>query len=138
MLIQPYLFFAGNCEQAVNFYAQQLNGTIEIMMRYKDIPAEGQQNGPPGADPESIMHARLVIGDNVIMASDGCPADSIGPSHRGYSLSIRSENVEQGGEVFTRLAQGGTVTMPFQPTFWAKGFGMLTDQFGVNWMVNVE
>ena len=138
MLIQPYLFFAGNCEQAVNFYAQQLNGNIEIMMRYKDIPAEGQQNGPPDADPESIMHARLVIGDNVIMASDGCPADPTGPLHRGYSLSITGENVEHGRDLFTRLAQGGSVTMPFQPTFWAKGFGMLTDQFGVNWMVNVE
>lgn len=66
MLIQPYLFFAGDCEQAVNFYAQQLNGNIEIMMRYKDIPAEEQQNGPSNADPDSIMHARLVIGDNVI------------------------------------------------------------------------
>lgn len=138
MLIQPYLFFTGNCEQAVNFYAQQLNGTIEIMMRYQDIPAEEQQNGPPNADPDSIMHARLAIGDNVIMASDGCPADPTGPTHRGYSLSIRSENVEQGGDVFNRLAAGGTVTMPFQPTFWAKGFGMLTDKFGVNWMVNVE
>lgn len=132
MLIQPYLFFAGNCEQAVNFYAQQLNGNIEIMMRYQDIPAEEQQNGPPNTDPESIMHARLVIGENVIMASDG------GPTHSGYSLSILSENVEQGEEVFNRLAQGGSITMPFQPTFWAKGFGMLTDKFGVNWMVNVE
>ncbi|WP_260515559.1 VOC family protein [Serratia fonticola] len=138
MLIQPYLFFAGNCEQAVNFYAQQLNGNIEIMMRYKDIPPEEQQNGPPNADPESIMHARLVIGDNVIMASDGCPADPGGPTHSGYSLSILSENVEQGEEVFNRLAQGGSITMPFQPTFWAKGFGMLTDKFSVNWMVNVE
>lgn len=138
MLIQPYLFFTGNCEQAVNFYAQQLNGNIEIMMRYKDIPAEEQQNGPPNADPDSIMHARLVIGDNVIMASDGCPADPTGPAHSGYSLSIRSESVEQGREVFNRLAQGGSITMPFQPTFWAKGFGMLTDKFGVNWMVNVE
>lgn len=138
MLIQPYLFFAGNCEQAVSFYAQQLNGNIEIMMRYKDIPAEEQQNGPSNADPDSIMHARLVIGENVIMASDGCPADPSGQTHRGYSLSIRSESVEQGGEVFNRLAQGGTITMPFQPTFWAKSFGMLTDKFGVNWMVNVE
>lgn len=138
MLIQPYLFFSGNCEQAVNFYAQQLNGNIEIMMRYRDMPPEEQQNGAPDTDPDSIMHARLVIGENVIMASDGCPADPTGPTHRGYSLSIRSENVEQGGEVFNRLAEGGTVTMPFQPTFWAKGFGMLTDKFGVNWMVNVE
>jgi PhnB protein len=138
MLIQPYLFFAGNCEQAVKFYAQQLNGNIEIMMRYKDIPTEEQQNGPPNTDPDSIMHARLVIGDNVIMASDSCPTDPAGPSHSGYSLSIRSENVEQGGEIFNRLAQGGNITMPFQSTFWAKGFGMLTDKFGVNWMVNVE
>lgn len=138
MLIQPYLFFSGNCEQAMNFYAQQLNGNIEIMMRYQDMPPEEQQNGAPDADPNSIMHARLVIGENVIMASDGCSADLTGPSHRGYSLSIRSENVEQGGDVFNRLAAGDTVTMPFQPTFWAKGFGMLTDKFGVNWMVNVE
>ncbi|CAM4087198.1 hypothetical protein [Serratia silvae] len=92
------------------------------MMRYKDIPAEEQQNGPPNTDPASIMHTRLVIGDNVIMASDSCPADPTGATHRAYSLSIRSENVEQ----------GGSITMPFQPAFWAKGFGMLTDKFGVN------
>ncbi len=138
MLIQPYLFFSGDCEQAVNFYAQQLNGNIEILMRYKDMPAQEQQNGPPNTDPESIMHARLVIGDNVIMASDSCPQDSAKSSPQGYALSIRSENVEKGRECFTRLAEGGTITMPFQPTFWAKGFGMLTDKFGVNWMVNVE
>lgn len=138
MLIHPYLFFAGNCEQAVTFYAQQLKGNIELMMRYKDMPAQEQQNGPPDADPEAIMHARLVIGDNVILASDGCPQESAEHSHRGYALSIHSENVETGRELFTRLAEGGTINMPFQPTFWAKGFGMLTDRFGVNWMVNVE
>ncbi|TQI81144.1 PhnB protein [Serratia fonticola] len=138
MLIQPYLFFSGNCEQAVNFYAQQLNGTIEILMRYQDMPAQEQQNSPPNTDPLSIMHARLVIGDNVIMASDSCPQDEAEQSHRGYALSIRSETVENGRELFTRLAEGGSVTLPFQPTFWAKGFGMLTDKFGVNWMINVE
>lgn len=138
MLIHPYLFFSGNCEQAVNFYAQQLSGNIEILMRYKDIPAQEQQSGPVDADPESVMHARLVVGDNVIMASDSCPQDSAAQSHRGYALSINSENVEEGRRIFTSLAEGGTITMPFQPTFWAKGFGMLTDRFGVNWMVNVE
>ncbi|AHG22011.1 hypothetical protein Z042_22105 [Chania multitudinisentens RB-25] len=138
MLIQPYLFFTGNCEQAIHFYAQQLGGNIEIMMRYKDIPAEDKQNGPPNTDPESIMHTRLVIGSNVIMASDGCPEEPGELSHKGYSLSINVDTVSQGRDVFTRLAEGGKVNMPFQPTFWAKGFGMLTDKFGVNWMINVE
>ncbi|VTR29338.1 Uncharacterised protein [Serratia fonticola] len=103
-------------------------------MRYQDIPAEEQQNGPPNADPESIMHARLVIGDNVIMASDGCPADPGGPTHSGYSLSILSEKRRERRGGVQPASQGGSITMPFQPTFWAKGFGMLTDKFGVNWM----
>ncbi|WP_337261641.1 MULTISPECIES: VOC family protein [unclassified Serratia (in: enterobacteria)] len=138
MLIQPYLFFTGNCEQAINFYAQQLGGKIVVMMRYKDMPAADQQNGPPNVDPEAIMHVRLEVGNNVIMASDSCPAEPGDLSHKGYSLSIKLDDVSQGRDLFTRLADGGNVNMPFQPTFWAKGFGMLTDQFGVNWMINVE
>lgn len=138
MLIQPYLFFNGNCEQAVNFYAQQLGGKIEILMRYKDMPDEAKQGNPQDVNPESIMHARLLIGENALMASDGCPQDGADASHKGFSLSLNPNDVEQGRDLFEKLSQGGLVTLPYGPTFWAKGFGMLTDQFGVNWMINVE
>ncbi|WP_129544487.1 VOC family protein [Serratia sp. 1D1416] len=139
MLVQPYLFFSGNCEQAINFYAQQLGAKIEMVMRYKDLPEEAKQEGQPDANPESIMHARLLIGDGVLMASDGCPQDEgESASHKGFSLSLNPADAEQGRALFEKLAQGGQVTMPYQPTFWAKGFGMLTDKFGINWMINVE
>ncbi|MEB6337862.1 VOC family protein [Serratia rhizosphaerae] len=139
MQIQPYLFFNGNCEQAINFYVEQLGAKLEMLMRYKDLPAEAKQDDMPEVNPEAVMHAHLLIGDGALMASDGCPQeDGDNSAHRGYSLSLNPSSVEQGKEIFNKLAQGGTVTMPFQPTFWAKGFGMLTDQFGVNWMINVE
>ncbi|MGB8664903.1 MAG: VOC family protein, partial [Serratia inhibens] len=70
--------------------------------------------------------------------SDSCPQDGADTSHKGFSLSLNPNDVEQGRELFEKLSQGGQVTMPYGPTFWAKGFGMLTDQFGVNWMINVE
>ncbi|CAI1769125.1 Uncharacterized protein conserved in bacteria [Serratia liquefaciens] len=138
MLIQPYLFFNGNCEQAINFYQQQLGARIEMIMRYKDMPEEAKQGGPQDVNPESIMHARLLIGETALMASDGGPQDGGEASHKGFALSLDPSDVEQGRALFEKLAQGGQVTMPYQATFWAKGFGMLTDQFGVNWMINVE
>ena len=139
MLVQPYLFFSGNCEQAINFYEQQLNAKIEMVMRYKDMPEEARQDEPQDVNPEAIMHARLLIGDGVLMASDGCPQDDgSGASHKGFSLSLNPSDAEQRRKLFDNLAQGGQVTMPYQATFWAKGFGMLTDKFGVNWMINVE
>lgn len=138
MVIQPYLFFSGNCEQAVNFYVQQLGATLEMMMRYKEMPEEAKQGNPQDVNPESIMHARLLIGETALMASDGCPQDGADASHQGFALSLNPSTVDQGRELFEKLSQGGQVTMPYQSTFWAKGFGMLTDQFGVNWMINVE
>lgn len=82
MLIQPYLFFNGNCEQAINFYQQQLGARIEMIMRYKDMPEEAKQGGPQDVNPESIMHARLLIGETALMASDGCPQDGGETSHK--------------------------------------------------------
>ncbi|HEI8866258.1 VOC family metalloprotein YjdN [Serratia sp. AKBS12] len=139
MQIQPYLFFDGSCEQAIDFYVQQLGAEVEMMMRYKEMPEQAKQEGGPEMDPESIMHACLRIGDSRLMASDGCPQEGdAAVTHKGYSLSLNPNDVEQGRELFHKLAQDGNITMPYQPTFWAKGFGMLTDKFGVNWMVNVE
>jgi PhnB protein len=138
MVIQPYLFFSGNCEQAVNFYVQQLGATLEMMMRYKEMPEEAKQGNPQDVNPESIMHARLLIGETALMASDSCPQDGADASHKGFALSLNPSTVDEGRELFEKLSQGGQVTMPYQSTFWAKGFGMLTDQFGVNWMINVE
>ena len=140
MQIQPYLFFSGNCEQAINFYAETLGAEIVMVMRYKDMPEEAKQgNAPQDVDPDAIMHAHLKIGGSAFMASDGCsPDDDTKVSHKGFSLSLNPHSAEEGQRLFDKLAAGGVITMPYSPTFWAKGFGMLTDKFGVNWMINVE
>ncbi|MFI8415821.1 VOC family protein [Serratia sp. NPDC078593] len=139
MQIQPYLFFDGRCEEAINFYVQQLGGQIEMLMRYQDMPEEARQEGTQHIDPQAIMHVSVIIGDSRLMASDGCPTDGDNTTaHQGYALSLNPASIEEGRDLFDKLAQDGDITMPYEPTFWAKGFGMLTDKFGVNWMINVE
>lgn len=135
MRVEPYLFFAGNCAQAVQFYCQALGAELEMLMRYKEAP-EPPPPGmlPPGWD-DKVMHASLRIGATRVMASDDCTLQSkVG----GFSLSIAASDVAEGGRLFARLADGGQVTMPFGKTFWSPGFGMVTDRFGVRWMVNSE
>lgn len=133
--MQPYLTFDGNAAEALAFYASCLGGDIIASHTFGQIPA-GEQPLPPGSD-QRLMHGHLVADGLHLMASDilpGMPFDG----HKGFSLSVQRQSVAEGEQVFQALGAGGTVTMPFAPTFWAKGFGMLTDKFGVPWMVNVE
>ena len=134
MNINTYLIFSGNCEEALQFYAQCLGGKISFLSRFRETPAASSV-APEQLD--KIIHASLQIGDTVLMASDGM--DSKGQAApSGFSLSINTETPEEAERIFALLAEGGKVTMPLTPTFWATRFGMLNDRFGTPWMVNCE
>jgi PhnB protein len=132
MTVTPYLFFNGNCKEALDFYVETLGGKIEFLYLYKEAPADVDMHG---ADPESIMHAVYRLNESAIFASDSCGEKS---NMSGFSLSICAHDVPEGQKTFDALSAGGAVIMPFGPTFWAEGFGMLTDKFGVSWIVNCE
>lgn len=134
MQVQPYLTFYGRCEEALTFYKEALGAQVTFMMRNKEAPEEYRAQGAPG---ERIMHASFKIGETTLMASDGNP-EQTPRGYAGFSISISLDSVEKGEEIFNALANGGQVGFPWQQTFWAKGFGMVSDKFGVPWMVNVE
>src|ERR1043165_9307922 len=126
--IQPYLFFNGRCEEAVEFYRSALGAEVEMMMRFKESPEPPKPGMVPPGFENKIMHASFRVGETTVMASDGCSADT--PAFEGFSLSIAVPN-DEADRIFSGLSAGGQVTMPFAKTFWAPRFGMLTDRFGV-------
>lgn len=133
MIVQPYLFFDGRCEEAMDFYRQALGAKIEMLMRYQDSP----DPPPPGMVPpgmeDKVMHASIRIGDSIVMASDDCSGAQSG--FRGIQLSLTVADGDEAGRRFAALAEGGQVNMPLMETFFSPSFGMLTDRFGVGWMV---
>ena len=133
--VQPYLFFDGRCEEAIEFYKSALGAKVDMMMRFKDSP-EPVPPGmcPPGSD-DKVMHAALRIGNTVVMASDGMAGGK--PEFKGFSLSVNAANEAEADKVFAALGKGGKVTMPLAKTFYSPRFGMVTDKFGVGWMVIV-
>lgn len=135
MHVEPYLFFDGRAEEALEFYRDALGAKIEMMMRFKENP-ESPEPGmvPPGSE-NKIMHANFHIGDTMIMASDGNCAGK--PSFQGFSLSITAPNDAEAERLFAVLSEGGQVQMPINKTFFASRFGMVADRFGVSWMVIV-
>ena len=133
MELSTYLHFNGNCEEAFKFYEQCTGGKIETLFRHEGSPAEAQV---PPEWKNKILHARMKIGDQSLMASDAAPGRYSQP--QGFSVSLALKDVKKGEQIFNALAEGGKTCMPFQKTFWAAGFGMVTDRFGVPWMVNCE
>jgi PhnB protein len=133
MQLNPYLFFTGQCEAAFKFYAQCLGGKITAMLPHAGTPAA--EHTPPEWQ-DKIMHARMEVGDYVLMASDAPPGHQEQP--QGFSVSLGIEAPAEAERVFHALAEGGTVRMPIQETFWAARFGMLVDKFGIPWMINCE
>ena len=133
MQVQPYLFFDGRCEEAIEFYRKTLNAEVQMLMRFKESP----EPPPPGAVPpdsgNKVMHASLRIGEATVMVSDGRCSGT--PSFQGFALSVGVPDPATAERVFAALADGGTVQMPLGKTFFARSFGMLTDRFGVGWMV---
>ena len=131
MQVNPYLFFNGNCEEALKYYQKALGAQIEAMMPYGDGPAEM----PIPADWKTkIMHAKITIDGEVLMASDTPPGHFNPP--QGFRVSLQVENPGDAAVRFVQLSDGGTVTMPFAKTFFSNGFGMCVDKFGTPWMVN--
>jgi PhnB protein len=136
MEIQPYLFFEGRCEEAIEFYRSAVGAELVMLMRRKDgPPPEMPGTLPPNAG-EKVLHATFRIGSSTIMASDGLCSGK--PNFQGFSLSIGVANDAEAQRVFNALAQGGKVTQPLAKTFFASSFGMLHDRFGVAWMVSTQ
>ena len=133
MQLNAYLLFDGQCEEAFNFYHQCLGGKIETMLPHEGTPAA------PHVTPEwqkKILHARLVVGDAVLMASDAPPDRQAKP--QGFSVSIQVKDPAEATRIFQALSEKGKITMPLGSTFWSPQFGMFTDRFGIPWMVNCE
>ncbi len=133
MQINPYLLFSGQCEEAFRFYEELLGGKIQVMKTYEETPAGGQA---PANWHKKILHARMAIGSQILMGSDPPPGRE--PRPQGFSVSISVDEPAEAERIFHGLAAGATVAMPIQETFWAKRFGMLTDRFGIPWMINCE
>jgi PhnB protein len=131
MQLNAYLLFKGNCEEAFKFYEKCLGGKIEAMIPHAGTPAE-QHVSPEWRN--KIMHARLVVGNAVLMGSDA-PLDKF-EEPKGFSVSLNTNDPAEAERLFHALEQGGTVKMPIQQTFWSPRFGMLVDRFGIPWMVN--
>lgn len=134
MNVQPYLFFNGQCEAALDFYKQALGARVDMLMRMNESPEPHKMPLPAGWD-RKVMHASFRIGDALLMASDGMSETQ--PAFKGFSLSLDAKDKADAERLFTALSAGGTVGMPLSETFWSPCFGMLTDRFGVGWMVGV-
>jgi PhnB protein len=133
MQLNPYLTFDGQCEAAFEFYAQCLGGKIVAMMTHAETPAADQV---PLDWRNKIIHARLVVGDKVLMGSDAPP--DLYEGAKGISVMLGIDDPAEAERVFWSLAEGGKVGVPIEKTFWALRFGMLVDRFGVPWMINCE
>jgi PhnB protein len=133
--IEPYLFFSGRCEEALAFYSTALGAETTFMMRYSDSP----EATPPGmlapGFENKVMHATFTIAGNTLMTSDGCDDKT---SFSGFKLSLSLPTQAETERAFNLLAEGGSIQMPLSKTFWSPSFGMLTDRFGLGWMVSVE
>jgi PhnB protein len=135
MAIQPYLFFDGRCEEALDFYKRALGAEITMLMRFKDSPEPPSADKMPAGSENKVMHSSFRIGDSEMMASDGyCQGK---PSFQGFGLSLPARDEAQAEKFFTALADGGQVQQPLIKTFFSPKFGMAADRFGVTWMVIV-
>jgi PhnB protein len=135
MKLNPYLFFNGRCDEAIDFYRTAIGAELEMAMRYKDGPQNPDHPLPEGWG-EKIMHASLRIpGGDALLCSDGDRAG--GPSFVGFSLSLETTTAEEAERAFAALSEGGKVTQPLIETFFSARFGMLEDRFGLGWMITV-
>lgn len=138
MQVQPYLFFDGRCEEALEFYKSAIGAQVTMLMRFKENPepAGGAGCGPNPISGEKIMHAAFLLGKSLVMASDGMAAGK--PEFKGISLSLSATDEAHAQRLFDALAAGGQIQMPLSKTFFSPSFGMVADKFGVSWMVIVD
>jgi PhnB protein len=133
MHIEPYIFFNGRCDEALEFYRRALGAEVTMVMRFKESPDPASI---PAGSEDKVMHASLRIGETTVLASDGHSQGK--PSFQGFSLSLTASNDAQVERIFAALAEGGQVQMPPAKTFFSSRFGMVADRFGVPWMVYVK
>jgi PhnB protein len=136
MQVQPYLFFNGRCEEAIEFYRRALGAKVDMLMRYKESPDPPPPGMVPPGSENKVMHASLRVGETTVMASDGSCSGELG--FRSFSLSISAAAPAEAERLFAALTDGGQVQMPLTKTFFSPCFGMVTDRFGVGWMINVS
>lgn len=135
MQVQPYLFFDGRCEEAIEFYRNTLGAEVTMMMRFKESPEPPAPGTLPPGGEEKIMHANLRIGEATVLVSDGrCQGK---PSFQGFALTLIAPDESEADRLFAALEQGGQVQMPLTKTFFSPRFGMVADRFGVSWMIYV-
>jgi PhnB protein len=132
MNLQPYLFFDGKCEEALNFYKKAVGAEPKMLMRFNQAPDQSMIS--PGSE-NKVMHAQVQIGDTTVLMSDGrCTGNT---NFQGFALTLTAKSETEADKTFSALADGGKVTMPMAKTFFSPRFGTLTDKFGVGWMVLV-
>jgi PhnB protein len=135
MQVQPYIFFEGRCEEALEFYKTALGAEVSMLMRYSENPDPQPNNSCAPIAGDKIMHSSFRIGETEVMASDGMASGK--PEFKGITLSLSPATEAEGKKIFDALSEGGTVQMPLTKTFYSPCFGMLADRFGVSWMVVV-
>jgi PhnB protein len=135
MKIQPYLFFEGRCEEAIELYRSALGAEVTMLMRYKDSPEPPNEEMCPPGNEDKVMHSSFRIGDTEVMASDGMSSGK--PHFQGVSLSLTLPDEATADRIFAELGEGGQVQMPLTQTFFSPRFGMVADRFGVSWMIMV-
>ncbi len=135
LLAIPYLGFNGNCAEAMRFYEQVLGGKITVMMTGAQSPMADQI---PKEFADRVMNAQLELPGGGLLYAGDCPPHLPFEGVKGVNITLNYDSVDEAESIFNKLAEGGTVTMPYSPTFWAKKFGMLIDRFGVSWIINGE
>ncbi|NQX38740.1 PhnB protein [Pedobacter steynii] len=134
--LNPYLNFADNCEEVFNFYKSVFGGEFLTLMRFGEMPAEYQ---PAEGESQKLMHVALPIGKHTVLMGSDTPGNMPTPvKGRNFSIAIQPETEEEAKRIFDGLSEGGNITMPLSKTFWSKSFGMFTDKFGIDWMVNLQ
>ena len=135
MRVEPYLFFDGRCDEAIEFYRRALGAEVTMLMRFRESPEPPPPGKVPPGSENKVMHSNLRIGETMVMASDGLCSGK--PSFQGFSLSLTAPNEVEAERMFAALADGGQVQMPLAKTFFSPRFGMVADRFGVSWMIIV-
>jgi PhnB protein len=134
--VNPYLNFDGNCSEAFDFYKSVFGGDFRFISRFKDMPEGVPMHVDDKDEAELILHVSLPLGGGtVLMGSDRPPSMGAGTIGNNFNISIYTDSDDEARKIFYGLSEGGQVTMPLQKTFWAAQFGMLTDRFGIQWMV---
>jgi len=135
--IHPYLFFRGRCEEALSFYEGALGAEVSLLLRHSDNPAPSAEYAVPPEFADKVMHATFHVGGATLHASDGSGSHEA-RAFGGFSLSLQLPSQAEVEQAFAALSEGGEVTLPLGKTFWSPCFGMLTDRFGIGWMLAVE